>query len=134
MQSGLEVEKELNRTGISTNKRKLLVTLGFVSLEYVESLRSVAHLFGSRRNRCGIYLLWFADGFSYIGKAHDVVRRFGQHRALHSDIVAFSFQEVERNLLDERERTLIREAETGELRLRNVEHVSVIPGARDLDD
>ena len=90
-----------------------------VSLEYVEALRSGAHFFGPRKSRCGIYLLWFADGFSYIGKADDVVRRFGQHRAVHSDIVAFSFQEVERILLDRRERTLIREAETRGLLLRN---------------
>ena len=92
--SKIELEKELNRAGISRDQRKLLNTLGFVSLEYVESLRSVAQLFGPRSNRCGIYLLWFADGFSYIGQASDVVRRFGQHRVNYSDIVAFGFQTV----------------------------------------
>jgi hypothetical protein len=134
MRSEIEVEKELNRAGISKDQRNVLNTLGFVSLEYVESLRSVAHLFAPRRSRCGIYLLWFADGFSYIGQALDVVRRFGQHRADHSDIVAFGFQPVKRVLLDEAERKLIGEAEADGLSLRNVEHLSKVIGERDLDD
>ena len=73
------------------DKDRKVVALGYPPLEPVASLRSIAHLFGSSKNRCGIYMLEFPNSIFYIGKAVDVVRRFSQHRKNHENIIGFSF-------------------------------------------
>lgn len=107
--------------------------LGFDVLEPVYSLRTIAHLFGPRKSRCGIYLLLFSNGNAYIGQAVEVVRRFVQHRQKYDDIIGFSFQHVRRSRLDVVEKELIQQAECLGLVLLNSVHVSHVVGDSDLD-
>jgi putative acetyltransferase len=108
-------------------------SLGFPAPELVATLRSVAHLFGPRKKRCGIYMLVFADSSIYIGQAIDAVRRFAQHRQTYNDIDAFAFAPVAASRLDETERTMIQLAERGGHVLRNTMFVSNIHVETDLD-
>ncbi len=85
--------------------------LGFPEAEPVATLRSIAHLFGASKNRCGIYLIEFVGEKFYVGQAVDVVRRFAQHRKNYDEIIGFSFIPTPRKDLDETERSLIRKAE-----------------------
>ena len=109
------------------------ITLGFSTLEPVASLLTIAHLFGSAKTRCGIYLLSFQSGLFYIGQAVEVVRRFSQHRRNHDDIVGFSFIPVNRTDLDNTEKALIYRAESLGLKITNAVHVTSIVGDTDLD-
>lgn len=111
----------------------LHASLGFPAPEPVATLRSVAHLFGPRKKRCGIYMLVFADSSIYIGQAIDAVRRFAQHRQTYDDIDAFAFIPVASSRLDDTERTMIQTAERGGHVLRNTMFVSSIRGETDLD-
>ncbi|MCF8210514.1 MAG: GIY-YIG nuclease family protein [Rhodoferax sp.] len=107
--------------------------MGFPALQHVTSLQSVAHLFGSTKNRCGIYFLAFQSGLFYVGQAVDVVRRFSQHRRNHDDIVGFSFIPVSQPKLNDIERTLIFKAESLGLKITNAVHVTSIVGDTDFD-
>jgi hypothetical protein len=107
--------------------------LGFPAVVSVATLLSIAHLFGSSKTRCGIYLLAFSDQTFYIGQAVDVVRRFAQHRKKYSDINGFSFVPTLRANLNEIERHLIHRAELAGLLLLNAIHVSNIVGDTDFD-
>lgn len=109
------------------------MALGFPALERVSSLPSIAHLFGSTKKRCGIYLLAFQSGHFYVGQAVEVVRRFSQHRRNHSDIEGFSFVPVRMTDLDDRERAFIYRAETLGLKITNAVHVTSVVGDADLD-
>lgn len=108
--------------------------LGFPPLREVAGRLSVAEQFGRSKRRSGVYLLCFGDSLFYIGKAFDVVRRFGQHRRVHDDICAFTFLPVRRRDLDMTERDLIHSAERLGLPLSNNVHTSVIVGETDLDE
>src|SRR5215212_3155097 len=112
----------------------MLTELGFTVSVDVRGRRSIADLLPKSRNRCGIYLLEFADGLFYIGQALDVVRRFSQHRKLHDDIVRWGFRAVKRRNLDAVERELIHRAPSLRLTLTNKVHVSHIVGETDLDE
>ena len=107
--------------------------LGFPPAEPVSTLRSVAHLFGSSKSRCGIYLLEFPEERFYIGQAVDVARRFGQHRKNYDDISGFSFIPTQRGSLDQMERDLIQKAELLGLVILNTVHASNVIGETDLD-
>lgn len=109
------------------------VDLGFPETLPVSSLRSVAHIFGASKNRCGIYLLEFSDEIFYIGQAVDVVRRFGQHRQKYENIIGFSFLPTPRKSLDEVERSLICKAESLKLTIINIVHATNVVGDTDLD-
>ncbi len=111
----------------------LYTSLGFPPVEPVSTLRSVAHLFGSSKNRCGIYLLEFPDEKFYIGQAVDVVRRFAQHRQNHDDICGFSFIPTRCDLLDQVERNLIHQAELVGMVIFNTVHATSVYGEADLD-
>ncbi len=108
-------------------------TLGFPPAENVSTLRSIAHLFGSSKCRCGIYLLEFPKGRFYIGQAVDVVRRFGQHRKNYENISGFSFLPTKRSALDQLEQNLIHGAERLKLVLLNTIHMTDVVGDTDLD-
>jgi hypothetical protein len=110
-----------------------ITDLGFLSMESVVSFRSIAHLFGSTKSRCGIYLLVFHQEQTYIGQALNVVRRFAQHRRNYDNITGFSFIPVRQERLDETERKLIHRAEQFALTLLNTVHVSNVVGETDLD-
>jgi hypothetical protein len=107
--------------------------LGFPELAVVSTLRTIAHLFGTTKQRCGIYLLGFPENRFYIGQAVDVVRRFAQHRRIYSDIVGFSFIPARHTHLSEVERTVIHKAESLGLTLLNTIHATNIVGETDLD-
>ncbi len=107
--------------------------LGFPQAEPVSTLRSVAHLFGSSKSRCGIYLLEFPGERFYIGQAVDVARRFVQHRKNYDDISGFSFIPIQRGFLDQVERDLIQKAELLGLVILNTVHASNVIGETDLD-
>lgn len=107
--------------------------LGFPEAASVATLRSIAHMFGASKNRCGIYLLQFPDNKFYVGQAVDVVRRFSQHRKNYDDILGFSFIPTPRKLLDEIERNLIYKAEQLELLILNTVHATNVVGETDLD-
>lgn len=62
-------------------------------------------------DRCGIYLLHFADGQGYVGQAVDVVRRVAQHHRKYPDIVAVSFRIVPAVELNQAELETIRAVE-----------------------
>ena len=107
--------------------------LGFPESLPVSTLRSISHIYGTSKNRCGIYLLEFQGEKYYIGQAVDVVRRFGQHRQKYDNIVGFSFIPTSRKLLDEVEQSLIRKAEQLNLVILNVVHATNVVGDADLD-
>ena len=107
--------------------------LGFPPAEPVSTLRSVAHLFGSSKSRCGIYLLEFPAEKFYVGQAVDVVRRFGQHRMNHENISGFSFISAQLDFLNRIERELIQKAELLSLTILNTVHASNVIGETDLD-
>lgn len=109
-----------------------LRALGFPAWQEVSGRLSVADLH-ARRKRCGIYVLGFEDGERYVGQAVDVVSRFNQHRKTHADLSHLTFKEVPRAKLDEVERHHIHHLEAQGLRLRNIAHMSVVTGERDLD-
>src|SRR5438128_2181912 len=118
---------------INGKLEQLIVKLGFPPLKSVATLPSIAHLFGSTRSRCGIYLLTFQNGAIYIGQAFDVVHRFASHRRTYRDITGFAFIIEKKLKLDETERNLIRRAERLGLTLLNVVHTSEVVGDTDLD-
>ena len=108
--------------------------LGFPTPTDVAGLKTVAHLFGSSKPRCGIYLLALPNERFYNGQAVDVVRRFSQHAKTHERIEKFSFIPTTKSKLDAREKALIFTAESSGLTLVNVVHVSNTYGESDLDD
>ena len=107
--------------------------LGFMQVEWVAGLLSIAHLFGPSKKRCGIYLLYLDGAHFYVGQALDVVRRFAQHLRSKGSIEGFAFLPLPQSRLDADERQLIRQAEAQTIPLVNITHMSVVTGERDLD-
>ncbi len=115
-------------------KNDLMVELlGYPPLVSVASFKSIAHLFGSSKSRCGIYLLEFPNLVFYIGQAVEVVRRFNQHCKNHDDIIGFSFIQIPKKKLDEVEKRLIYKAENLGFVLSNSVHATNIEGETDFD-
>ena len=106
--------------------------LNFPEWQEVTGRLSIADLH-KPRERCGIYVLGFANGERYVGQAVDVVRRFTQHVKTHSDITHITFRTVKKADLNEVERLAIHTLEAQGLHLRNIAHMSVVEGERDLD-
>ncbi|MDR6290958.1 MULTISPECIES: GIY-YIG nuclease family protein [Inquilinus] len=98
--------------------------LNFTPAHEVENRPSVADLFKKSR-RCGIYIMEFQNNEIYVGKATDVVRRYGQHRKIHQDIKTIRFQRLKKSELDQSERTLIYRLERAGFGLRNVTFTSI---------
>jgi hypothetical protein len=107
--------------------------LGFIDRINVEGRFSIADKFPMSKSRCGVYLLEFADGLFYIGKAVNVVRRFAQHRKLYTNICYLRFQPVKQKDLDSVEQDLIHHGEASGLALTNKIHVSQVQGETDID-
>ena len=105
---------------------------GFSQPHRVWGRSSVADLF-KPGERCGLYILHFANGDIYAGQALDVTRRYVQHRKIHADIEQISFRQVPRNRLNDEERVLIWSLEQGGQRLRNITFTSVPKGESDFD-
>ena len=129
----LEQDEEVQaRAVVALPGDEHLWALGFPAWQEVRGRLSVADLH-TRRERCGIYVLGFEDGERYVGKAVDVVSRFNQHRKTHTDLSHLTFKQVPRARLDEVEQHYIHHLEAQGLRLRNIAHMSVVTGERDLD-
>lgn len=111
----------------------MLEALGFSRWRHVQGRASVADLF-EPQGRCGIYVLRFANGESYVGQTVDVTRRYVQHRkAYDGDIEEIAFKPVARGKLDEEERSLIWRLEEKGWRLRNIALASIPQGESDFD-
>ena len=110
----------------------MLDTMGFAPPEYVKGRASVADLF-KPGERCGIYVLHFANGEFYAGQAIDVTRRYIQHCNTHKDIEKLSFKRTSQDCLDEEERQVIRRLEENKWLLRNVVFTSLPKGESDFD-
>lgn len=109
----------------------VLANLGFPKPHNVQGRGSIADLF--RKQRCGIYVLHFADGAHYVGQAVDVVRRYAQHRQAHRDIQQISFKKVSRKNLNTEERSIVHVMENSGFHLRNIQIVSFSYGETDFD-
>lgn len=114
-------------------KSEIIQKLGFQTCFDVRGRLSIADLVPKSENRCGIYLLEFEDGLSYIGQASDVVRRFGEHRRNHPDIIRVHFQVIAPTEINLVEVMLIKKGENFGLQLINKLHVTHIAGETDLD-
>ena len=110
----------------------LLNDLSFQKTHTVDGRASIADLFRPPE-RCGIYVLHFANGEYYVGQAVDVTRRYVQHAKNHDDIVRISFKQVARYELNEVEREAISTFETNGFLLRNISLTSIPKGESDFD-
>ncbi len=90
----------------------------------IQSGTSLSTCFKAGEDRCGIYILEFADGQRYVGQSRDVVRRFADHSRHHPDIVAVQFQAVDRHDLDAAERQMVQHQRDAGHHLRNIDLVS----------
>ena len=110
-----------------------LVRIGFPEPVEIGHLRTVAHLFGTRKLRSGVYALLLPGDRVYIGKAIDLVRRFAQHRLAHEVIDGYTFLRAPALEMDATERACIAAAERLGLWLANVALVKDVAGETDLD-
>ena len=79
------------------------VEYGFNHSYNVAGCYSIAHLF-KPDERCGIYILSFQNGYFYVGLATDFVKRYTQHRKIHSDIQAVFLKELKRIIYQKKKR------------------------------
>lgn len=107
--------------------------LGFPPWAEVSGAAAVARLV-AERDRHGVYVLGFATGERYVGRAIDVVRRFAQHELRHHDIERFTFKPVAADEIAREERRCIHELEARGVPLRNFAEMSVIRGDSPFDD
>lgn len=107
-------------------------SFGFGSFNEVANAWSVGQLFPTR-NRCGLYVLGFADGEFYVGISIDIPKRFSQHRKKYEDIVYFTYMLETQDRQRALEEKIIHTLEAQGIVLRNVEHSSIPRGASDLD-
>ena len=112
---------------------ELLTELGFPAFRDVSGQTSVARLYPAGQ-RCGIYVLGFADGERYVGQAVDVTKRYLNHCKTYADLTELSFKCVPAEELDAEERRCIHTLEAGGVHLRNFTHMSVVGGDRPFDE
>ena len=110
----------------------MLEEMGFTPPQYVEGRASIADLF-KPHERCGIYVLHFANGEFYAGQTVDVTRRYIAHRNSHDDIAKISFKAIEKSQLDDEERAVIWQLEQSGWSLRNITFTSIPKGESDFD-
>ncbi|PTA66940.1 hypothetical protein [Deinococcus arcticus] len=111
----------------------LLQELGFPDWQDVSGKASIAGLYPAGQ-RCGLYVLGFADGERYAGQAVDVTKRYLQHRKTYADLTGITFKAVPRDDLDAQEQRCIHSLEAGGMLLRNFTHMSVVRGGRPFDE
>jgi hypothetical protein len=86
-----------------------------------------------KAERCGVYILTFANGERFVGQSVDVVARFGTHRRTWVDIECLDFCPTLRTGLDALERAMITGQRVAGYRLRNITHSLGPLGESDLD-
>jgi hypothetical protein len=111
---------------------RVLVDLGFGATHDTRGRASITDLIPAVE-RCGIYVLHFADGQHYVGQSVEVTARFVAHRRNYPDIDQVSFKPVPRALLDAEERRAVHQFEQAGLALRNIEFVSWPIGVSSFD-
>ncbi|GAA3997063.1 hypothetical protein GCM10022631_04460 [Deinococcus rubellus] len=111
----------------------MLQELGFPAWHDVSGQGSIARLHPAGQ-RCGIYVLGFADGERYVGQAVDVTKRYLQHRKTYPDLIQLAFKSVPAEDLDIEEQRCIHTLEAGGMLLRNFTHMSVVRGERPFDE
>ena len=112
---------------------RMLAELGFPAFYDVTRQSSVARLHRAGQ-RCGIYVLGFADGERYVGQAKDVTKRFLNHRKTYADLTHLTFKCFPEEDLDAEEQRCIHILEAGGMLLRNFNHMSVVRGNRPFDE
>jgi hypothetical protein len=112
---------------------KMLAKLDFEQTHIVDGQPSITHLFKPEQ-RCGIYILHFANGEFYAGKTKDVCKRYLQHIKNYDDIVSISFKCVPFEKLDVEEEWIIKNLEKEDFHLRNVIHASFTYAPSPFDD
>lgn len=117
---------------MTTNLTETLQTFGFEEPREVVNRASIADFY-SAGERCGIYVLYFADDDCYVGQAVDVARRYVQHRQTHGDIARIAFMRVTKDRLDGEEQRLIWTLERRGFLLRNITFTSMPKGEADFD-
>ncbi len=110
----------------------MLEEMGFAAPQHVQGRASIADLF-KPHERCGIYVLHFANGEFYIGQTIDVTRRYIAHCNSHDDIIKLSFKMMEKSRLDDEERAAIWKLEQSGWLLRNITFTSIPKGESDFD-
>ena len=98
----------------------------------VGRLASVAHLFPPAE-RCGVYILEFANEERYVGQTINVASRFGSHRRAHGDIAYLQFRRCPRARLTALETATIGRQRDAGYKLRNITHALGPLGDSDLD-
>jgi len=93
---------------------------------------SLAFIGASADERCGIYVLRFANREAYVGQAVDVVSRYASHRRRWSDIVSVEFAPCPREQLDDAERRVVSTVEKS-ASLRNILLANAPGGWGDID-
>lgn len=106
--------------------------LGFPHWMDVTGRRSIAGLVNAK-GRQGVYVLGFANGERYVGRASNVVNRFVQHQLSRPDIVSFTFRPVAAKTIADEERRCIHTLESKGVPLRNLAEMSVVRGERQFD-
>ncbi len=94
---------------------------------------SIVRVVRAKKRRGGIYVLGFANGERYVGRSKDVVKRFLQHRAVHTDITSFTYLRVRREDQAGQERACVAALEAGGVLLRNRALMSAVRGASEFD-
>lgn len=97
----------------------------------VKGRMSIINLFTSA-NRCGIYILYFANGEYYVGQSVDMAIRFTQHTMNHKDIVGISFILIKKGKLNEIEQRIINSFEINRVLIRNIALTSIPKGETEL--
>ena len=117
---------------ITDSAEATLSKLGFAPSCWVRGRSSIADLF-KPEERCGLYVLHFANGELYAGQAVDMMRRYVQHRNSYTDILKLSFKQTDRSCLNVAEQSLIEQLEAEKYPLRNIVFTSVPKGQSDFD-
>lgn len=115
-----------------TNVEISFVEHGFKKTHNVAGRYSVADLF-KPDERCGIYILGFDNGQFYVGLTTDFVRRYTQHRKVHSDIQTVFFKKTGIGRLVEEEKKTAQTLQNEGFSLRNIQLVSIVEGETDFD-
>lgn len=118
--------------GVPENLSQILKPFGFGERLPVAGRASLAAEFKAK-GRSGLYLLDFEGGELYAGLTTDVVKRLGQHRKAHGDIIGLRFAPCPEVEQAGTERRLIGTLEGAGFALRNVALMSVVTGERDID-
>lgn len=108
-----------------TDLKAALADLGFPNTDYDVSVHHDLGDLIQDEERCGIYVLQFANGELYVGLSVNVIKRYSQHQNNYNDIKKLNFKCVPPDRLKREEKEVIQSLEKAGFHLRNVVHTSV---------